>query len=113
MEIGEIFIDLHGNQYKVLDCHVIGPEYPLFTDNRDAILTNSIQGDKNMIIRGNDQLIMYNSHYRVYWLYEIQFIEHHTKFDIRRGYNAKNTKSNRTHRDADRLSQSRSRSKRS
>lgn len=113
MKIGETFIDLHGNQYKILDCHVIGPEYPLFTDNRDAILTNTIGCTQNLIIRGDDQAIIYNPDYKVYWLYEILFISYNDKFDIRKGYrNAKSTKNHRTNCNDGRIPQSKSRNKR-
>ena len=53
MQINDIFTDLHGNQYEIMDFHVLGPDYPLFQDNRDAILTSSTQDEHiNLIIRG-------------------------------------------------------------
>ena len=101
MQINDIFTDLHGNQYEIMDFHVLGPDYPLFQDNRDAILTSSTQDEHiNLIIRGNDQLIIY--------------IQHFDKFDIRKGfYNEKNTKGNRSNRNDGRISSnSKSRNKR-
>lgn len=87
MQINDIFTDLHGNQYEIMDFHVLGPDYPLFQDNRDAILTSSTQDEHiNLIIRGNDQLIIYNEHHKVYWMYDIKFIQHFDKFDIRKGF---------------------------
>ena len=32
MQINDIFTDLHGNQYEIMDFHVLGPDYPLFQD---------------------------------------------------------------------------------
>lgn len=107
MQINDIFTDLHGNQYEIMDFHVLGPDYPLFQDNKDAILTSSTQGEHiNLIIRGNDQLIIYNEHHKVYWMYDIKFIQHFDKFDIRKGfYNGKkNTKGNRSNRNDGRIS---------
>lgn len=115
MQINDIFTDLHGNQYEIMDFHVLGPDYPLFQDNRDAILTSSTQDEHiNLIIRGNDQLIIYNEHHKVYWMYDIGFIQHFDKFDIRKGfYNEKNTKGNRSNRNDGRIpSNSKSRNKR-
>lgn len=115
MQINDIFTDLHGNQYEIMDFHVLGPDYPLFQDNRDAILTSSTQDEHiNLIIRGNDQLVIYNEHHKVYWMYDIKFIQHFDKFDIRKGfYNEKNTKGNRSNRNDGRISSnSKSRNKR-
>lgn len=108
MIIGDIFTDLHGNQYKILDYHVIGPDYPLFKDDRDAILTADIDNSEALIIRGNDQLIIYNKYYKIYFQYDIQLIQHFNHWDIRKGFtHEQNTKNTRTNGDASRVSQNR------
>lgn len=113
MNIGEFFTDLHGNQYKIIDYHVLGMIYPLFKDNREAILTQMVGNPLAIIIRGKDQLILYNYHHRVYIQYDLLFIQHNNKSDIRKGFkNETDTKGNGTNSNVSRIPQIKSRTKR-
>ena len=101
MQIGDIITDLHGNQYKILDFQVIGFEYPLFHDNREAILTSSYEFPINLIIRGNDQMITYNEHHKIYFQYSLEFI----KYIQNKAITNENTKVNGINGSSGRLSQ--------